>query len=249
MNHNQPHRGVTAGQPGGGSPWEQRWPQPIGVSMGKRTLTPVAFWVTALVVLMLALGTVAVVLLTKRDTSPPATMNAIADDIASWKGVRIRFAASGAGFDVTNDRDGNSKGSIDVPGAGSVPASHSEFATIHNKSLIRTDGGPWMKSPIASQNPGLTTENGPEAFANRLRRVKTWTEEAGRMLDGHQVRVISSPESPVKYLVSTDSNPRLLGWTIPSPQINDEPARVEQADPGTLAEIKALEPIAANIPG
>lgn len=70
------------------------------------------------------------------------------------------------------------------------------------------------------------------------------------MLDGRPVRTFSAPEHP-EYglvLVSTGWEPRLLAMTSPQLQVDEEPTRVEPADPRTLAEIKALEPLVASLP-
>lgn len=228
-----------------------------GRSTGVRRRTPVALWVTAIAVLVLVAGTVGVVILTKQDNSPRAVMDTIAADIADWRGIRMRFTAtSDAGFDITIDRDGNSTGTMVVAGVAgtqgglSIPGSRIDLAKIDNRSMTRTDGGPWMRSPATGRAPDSEASGGPEWLADRLHGT-VWIEEPGRMLDGQRVRTFSAPEHPEYglFLVSTGLEPRLVGMTSPQLQASDEPpTRIEQADPETLAEIKALEPVAASLP-
>lgn len=97
-----------------------------------------------------------------------------------------------------------------------------------------------MRSPIASVGPDTESRGGPESLAN-LPRGTAWIEQAGRLLDRQRVRTFR-PEHPEygPFLVSTGREPRLLGMTWRQLEASDEPpARVEPADPKTLAEIKA----------
>jgi hypothetical protein len=223
-----------------------------------RRRTPVALWVAAVVVLVLVAGAVGVVIVTKPDTSSPkAVMDTIAADIADWRGIRMRFASpGGAGFDITTDRDGNSRSTVVIAGLSGtdgrpgISGSRIDDASIGNKRITRTDGGPWMRSRTPGGGPDQQPQGGPQWLADRLRGT-VWTEEPGRMLDGQRVRVFSAPGHPDYglVLVTTGGRPRLLGQTTPQLQASgEEPMRVEPADPETLAEIKALEPVAASLP-